>query len=422
MIKYNRKESGIYLSRVFMKYSKQEVLQFVAEEDVKFIRLAFCDVFGKQKNISIMPDELSRAFEFGISFDASAIDGFGDERHSDLFLRPDPSTLAVLPWRPEHGRVVRMFCDIFYPDGKPFECDTRKILKDAVKAAKDEGIEFAFGSELEFYVFKLDENAKKTKEPYDEAGYLDMAPDDMGENVRREICLMLEQMGIKPETSHHEQGPGQNEIDFRYSDALSAADNAMTFKTVVKTVAQRNGLWADFSPKPLENYAGSAFHINISAKNSDGEMLLDNMIAGIMDRICDITAFLNTSEQSYSRFGKDKAPKYISWSDENRSQLIRVPAAHGEYCRAELRSADPMTNAYLAFALIIHAVIDAVKKNKKPVEALDINLYTADSQTLSKLKTLPCSLKEAVEIMSKSEFVAQILPEKLIEVYKNKLG
>ena len=240
-----------------MKYSKEEVMKYAAEEDVKFVRLVFCDVFGRQKNISIMPDELNRAFTHGIAFDASAIAGFGDEAHSDLFLHPDPETLAWHPWRPEHGKVVRMFCSITYPDGTPFECDTRSLLKSAVEDAKKAGYSFYFGAEQEFYLFELDDKGLATKIPYDNAGYMDIAPEDRGENVRREICLTLEQMGIYPESSHHEEGPGQNEIDFRYSDALSAADDFMTFQTVVKTIARRNGLCADFSPKPLEKAPGN---------------------------------------------------------------------------------------------------------------------------------------------------------------------
>ncbi|MBQ7900469.1 MAG: glutamine synthetase, partial [Clostridia bacterium] len=291
-----------------MKYSAQEVIQYVNEEDVKFIRLAFCDVYGKQKNVSIMPSELPRAFEYGIAVDGSAIDGFGDENHSDLLLHPDPETLSVLPWRPEHGRVVRMFCTITKPDGQIFECDSRSVLKNAIAEAKKLGIEFSFGSEQEFYLFKLDENGNATKEPYDEAGYMDIAPDDRGENVRREICLTLEQMGIKPESSHHEEGPGQNEIDFRYSDPLSAADNTMTFQTVVKTISRRNGLWADFSPKPLSDKPGNGFHINMSVKNDDSHIVLSYMIAGILKYVRDITVFLNPLESSYKRFGLNTAP------------------------------------------------------------------------------------------------------------------
>ena len=232
-----------------MKYTNEEVMQFVIEEDVKFIRLAFCDIYGKQKNISIMPSELNRAFSLGIEIDGSAVRGFSDNVHSDLFLHPDPDTLAILPWRPEQGKVVRMFCTITYPNGCIFEKDCRSILIKAVEDAHKAGFTFYFGPEIEFYLFKLDENGNPTDIPYDNAGYMDIAPDDKGENVRREICLSLEQMGILPEASHHEEGPGQNEIDFKYSEALSAADNAMAFVTVVKAIAARNGLWADFSRK-----------------------------------------------------------------------------------------------------------------------------------------------------------------------------
>ena len=253
-----------------MNYSVEEVLQYVSEKDVKFIRLAFCDVFGKQKNISVMPEELKKAFEFGIAIDGSAVAGFGAVLHSDLLLHPDASTLCVLPWRPEHGRVVRMFCGITYPDGTPFAADCRQILLNTIDEAEEFGLNFFFGSEMEFYLFKLNENGEKTFIPYDNAGYMDIAPDDKGENVRREICLTLEQMGIIPESSHHEEGPGQNEIDFKYSDPLTAADNAVTFKSVVNTVAARNGLWASFSPKPLKDSSGNGMHINISAKTDSG--------------------------------------------------------------------------------------------------------------------------------------------------------
>ncbi|MEE1199621.1 MAG: glutamine synthetase family protein, partial [Christensenellales bacterium] len=316
-------------------------MQYVREEDVKFIRLAFCDVFGRQKNISIMPEELPRAFEYGIAFDASAIAGFGDETKCDLLLHPDPDTLMILPWRPEHGKVVRMFTSISYPDGTPFECDTRSLLKKAVEDARKAGYTFAFGAEQEFYLFELDEKNKPTKIPYDEAGYMDIAPEDRGENIRREICLTLEQMGIRPESSHHEEGPGQNEIDFRYSDPLTAADNTMTFQTIVKTVARRNGVHVDFGPKPLEDKPGNGFHINMSVKPCDDPDNLYHMIAGVLDKIVEMTAFLNPTKASYQRFGAHKAPGYVSWSSENRSQLVRIPAAVGEYRRAELRSPDP---------------------------------------------------------------------------------
>ena len=400
-----------------MKYSAQEVIQYVSEEDVKFIRLAFCDIYGKQKNISIMPGELVRAFEYGIAIDASAIEGFGDETHSDLFLHPDPATLSVLPWRPEHGRVVRMFCSITHSDGSVFECDSRSILVKAVEYARAAGIEFSFGAEMEFYLFKLDENGDKTYIPYDDAGYMDIAPEDRGENIRREICLTLEQMGIRPESSHHEEGPGQNEIDFRYSDALSAADNAMTFQTVVKTVARCNGLWADFSPKPLEGKPGSGLHINMSAKNDAQDDLLSYLIAGVLEKVPDMTAFLNPIESSYARFGVSKAPKYISWSRENRSQLVRVPAAVGEYRRAELRSPDPSANPYLAFALLIYAGLYGIQNKLTPPPAADINLFTADADTLKNFKKIPDSLENAISVMRESSFIKEHLPALVIEIY-----
>ena len=403
-----------------MKYSKEEVLQYVREEDVKFIRLAFCDVFGKQKNISIMPEELPRAFEYGIAFDASAIAGFGDETRCDLLLHPDPETLMLLPWRPEHGKVVRMFTSISYPDGTPFECDTRSLLKKAVEDAKKAGYTFAFGAEQEFYLFELDEKNKPTKIPYDEAGYMDLAPEDRGENIRREICLTLEQMGIRPESSHHEEGPGQNEIDFRYSDPLTAADNTMTFQTIVKTVTRRNGVFVDFSPKPLENEPGNGFHINMSVKPSDSSENLCYMIAGVLDKVVEMTAFLNPTEDSYKRFGMDKAPGYVSWSSENRSQLVRIPAAVGEYRRAELRSPDPMANPYLAFTLMIYAALNGLENKLDLPEAANINLYKADAETLAKFKRLPESLSDACKVAAASEFIKKHIPTAILDIYCNK--
>ena len=403
-----------------MKYSKQEVMQYVQEEDVKFIRLAFCDVFGKQKNISIMPEELPRAFEYGIAIDASAIEGFGDETHSDLLLHPDADTLMPLPWRPEHGRVVRMFCTISYPDGRTFECDSRSILKQAVQDAEKAGFQFFFGAEQEFYLFNLDDNGNPTKEPYDTAGYMDIAPEDKGENIRREVCLTLEQMGIRPESSHHEEGPGQNEIDFRYSSPLAAADNAMTFQTVVKTVARRNGLYADFSPKPLEDKPGNGFHINISVKSSGNSDNMNFMIAGILAKVAEMTVFLNPLESSYQRFGNNKAPRYISWSSENRSQLVRVPSAVGEYRRAELRSPDPAANTYLAFALMIYASLYGIQNKLELQDPADINLYKADSDTLAKFEQLPENLKSACALANNSDFIKEHIPGAILEIYCNR--
>lgn len=400
-----------------MKYTKQEVMQFVSEVDVKFIRLAFCDVLGKQKNISIMPSELDRAFEYGIAIDASAIKGFGGDVHSDLFLHPDPDTLAILPWRPEHGKVVRMYCTITYPDGTPFENDSRSILIKAVEEAEAAGYSFSFGSEIEFYLFKLDENGEATKIPYDNAGYMDIAPDDKGENVRREVCLTLEQMGIHPESSHHEEGSGQNEIDFRYSDALSAADNAMAFSTVVRAIATRNGLKADFSAKPLDDEPGNGMHINLSVKSENGDDPTSAVIAGILEKASEMTVFLNPTEASYRRLGTHKAPKYISWSGENRSQLIRIPAARGEYKRIELRSPDPSANPYIAYALLIYAGMYGIKNALVLPDAADINLFTATDEELKALEKLPSSLKEASAKALSSSFISSHLPESLIRIY-----
>lgn len=400
-----------------MKYSKEEIMQYVVEEDVKFIRLAFCDVFGRQKNISIMPDELDRAFTYGIAFDASAIAGFGDEAHSDLFLHPDPGTLTWLPWRPEHGKVVRMFCSITYPDGKPFECDTRSLLKKAVSDAAEAGYTFYFGAEQEFYLFELDEKNQPTKTPYDRAGYMDIAPEDKGENVRREICLTLEQMGIRPESSHHEEGPGQNEIDFRYAEALTAADNVMTFRTVVKTVARRNGLFADFSPKPLPGEPGNGFHINMSVRPDDSSEKLTHMIAGVLDRAIPTTVFLDPVEDSYKRLGQRKAPRYVSWSAENRSQLVRIPAASSEFRRAELRSPDPSANPYIAFALLIWAGLDGIQKQAELPKPVDINLFKADAEAVSGLEKLPETLAEAKAIAKNDCFIKAHIPAEILDIY-----
>lgn len=403
-----------------MKYSTNEVMQYVREEDVKFIRLAFCDVFGKQKNISIMAEELPRAFEYGIAFDASSIIGFGDETRSDLLLHPDAETLTPLVWRPEHMRVVRMFSSISYPDGSPFECDTRSLLKKALADAGKAGYSFSFGAEQEFYLFKTDENGRPTKTPYDYAGYMDIAPDDLGENIRREICLTLEQMGIHPESSHHEEGPGQNEIDFRYSDALTTADNTLTFQTVVKTVAHRNGLAVDFSAKPLSNKPGNGFHINMSVIPDTNSENLYRMIAGVLEKAEEMTVFLNPTENSYQRFGVSKAPGYVSWSGENRSQLIRIPAAEGEYHRAELRSPDPAANPYLAFTLLIYAGLYGIENKLKLPDAADFNLYKADKKALENFKKLPENLADAKKAAGSSDFIKAHIPAKILDIYCGK--
>ena len=397
--------------------SYEDVLEFVEEENVKFIRLAFFDVFGVQKNIAIMPDELKRAFTEGVSIDASSVAGFGAEVHSDLFLRPDPTTLSIVPWRPIDGRVAKMYCDIEYPDGTLFKRDSRWFLKQAVRQAEEKGFSINFGTEVEFYIFKLDDAGNKTMIPQDNASYMDIAPEDHGENIRRDISFALVDMGIRPEASHHEMGPGQNEVDFRYADPLVAADNASTFKCVVKSIANSDGVWADFSPKPIPNKPGNGMHINISVEASDGKDYTDQFMAGILEHIREISLFLNPTRESYERLGDMKAPKFVSWSEQNRSQLIRIPATRSKLRRIELRSPDPTANPYLAFTLLIYAGIDGIDRQLQPMEPLDVNLFKADTTITDGLRRLPQSLDEAIAYAKGSDFVKMLLPEGYLAAY-----
>ena len=388
-----------------MRYTEEEIMEYIEEEDAKFIRLAFRDAFGVQKNISIMPSEIHKAFKEGIPINAKAIRGFEGSPEASLFLKPDASTLSVLPWRPESGRVLRMFCDVCMADGTPFEADTRNILKDAVKAADEAGVEFRFGSEMEFYLFKTDDNANPTKIPYDEAGYLDIAPLDRGENIRREICLTIEEMGLTPERSHHERGPGQNEIDFHYGKPLKAADQMTTFKMVVATVADRNGLYADFSPMPISDKPGNGYHINIFAEDKDGNDVVKYAAAGILSKIQDITIFLNPTDASYNRLGNSTAPDKINWSRSGGSELMYIDDINGK-TRAELRSPDALSNPYLAYALLIRAGLYGIEnKLELPAEMFEEALL------------LPKSRKEAMKAAGKSEFIKEILPKSIIDKY-----
>ena len=400
-----------------MNYTPDEVMEYVSEEDVKFVRMAFCDVFGRQRNVAIMAGELPRAFGHGIAFDASAVRGFDMDVRSDLFLRPNADTLKELPWRPQSGRVAHMFCDIVHPDGTPFEADTRQMLRRTAAAAAEKGYTFRFGTEMEFYLFRLDERGEPTREPFDAAGYMDVAPEDRGENVRREICLTLERMGIFPESSHHESGPGQNEIDFRYADPLTAADNAVMFRSVVRTVAAQNGLWADFSPRPLPDRDGNGMHINVSAQKDGQELSPLKLVPGLLAHAGEMTLFLNPTEQSYARLGRDKAPAYVSWSAENRSQLLRVPAAEGQFKRLELRSPDAMANPYLAFALMIYACLDGIER-KLPLPApADVNLLRADEAVLRQFERLPASLEEAAKRAIESRLIRDRIPAEVMAAY-----
>lgn len=403
------------------------VLEFVRENDVKFIRLGFCDLFGVQKNISIMPEELPAAFEHGVSFDAHAIRGFRDVCASDLLFFPDPATLTVLPWRPGPGRVVRFYGDIRNPDGSAFTHDSRYLLKQAAVRCERLGYVCKIGAECEFYLFKTDEDGEPTRTTLDRGGYLDISPLDKGEDVRREICLALDEMGIRPEASHHEQGPGQNEIDFKFSDVLTGADNLLTFKSVVKAIAARAGLFASFMPKPIPGAPGSGLHVNISLARSGRNIfdfggdssspVAEQFLAGILARAAEVTLFLNPIANSYERFGAYEAPRYVSWSHQNRSQLVRIPAATGERVRLELRSPDPSLNPYLAFALILSAGLEGIEEGLVLPPAVDADLLAAGEDLTKALVPLPQTLPDAIALARESSLVKRVLGEELLDKY-----
>ncbi len=414
-----------------MSYNKLGALRFVEENDVKFIKLQFCNIFGELKNISISSKQLSRAFDEGIAFDASSIKGFGTIEDSELFLFPDPTTLCILPWRPQHGKVARFFCDIKTSEGTPFEGDSRYILKRTFEKAKEMGFVFKVGAECEFFLFKADEEGKPTLELSDKADYFDISPLDQGENTRREICLTLEQMGFEIETSHHESAYSQHEIDFKYDNVIESADNILTFKTVVKTIAQRNGLYASFMPKPLVNASGSGMHINMSL-HKDGENVFDikqgtempeiakYFIAGVLAHVKEMSAISNPIVNSYKRLASGfEAPRHITWSYKNRSSLIRVPCTTSGYNRIELRSPDTTCNPYLTLALILAAGLDGIKNKLKLSAPLTTNAYklTQDDLTSLQIDTLPESLYEALSHMASSDFVKETIGEHLFKHY-----
>ena len=388
-----------------MQYTVDEVMKYIEEEDAKFIRLSFRDAFGVQKNIAVMPGEVRKAFEKGVPVNARAVAGFEDCPNGLLYLKPDPSTLTVLPWRPDSGRVLRMFCDVVTSDGEEYASDSRSILKKAVAKAREAGIEFRFGSETEFYLFRKDEEGNPTKIPYDQAGYMDIEPLDRCENIRREIDLTIERMGLVPERSHHESGPGQNEIDFHYGKPLKAADQMTTFKMVVRTVADRYGLIADFSPMPLPGQPGNGYHINIYAVDREGNDVVSYAAAGILERIREITLFLNPTDESYARLGNYAAPDRGSWSSAGDTELMYMETCMGR-TRAELRSPDASSNPYLVYALLIYAGLEGIaKKLSLPGEATDGS------------QPLPGSRKEAGKLARESAFVKSVIPEGLLRKY-----
>ncbi|MBR5347837.1 MAG: glutamine synthetase [Lachnospiraceae bacterium] len=382
-----------------------EVLKYIEEEEAKFIRLAFRDAFGTQKNISVMPGEVKKAFEDGAPISTREIAGFRKSPYASLYLKPDPSTLSILPWRSESGKVLRMFCDVLTPEGEIFEADTRAILKKAIKEAEKAGVEFRFGSETEFYLFKKDEDGNPTKEPYDQAGYMDIAPLDKCENVRREITLTIERMGLTPERSHHERGPGQNEIDFHYGKPLQAADQLTTFKMVVSTIADRYGLVADFSPRPLADAPGNGYHINMYAVDRDGNDVVKYAATGILEKIREMTLFLNPTEASYARLGSNTAPDRANWSSAGMSELMYIETYKGK-TRAELRSPDASSNPYLVYALLIYAGLYGIE-NKRELP----------KETDEDVALLPESRKEAARLAGNSRFIKELIPEAVISEY-----
>ena len=392
-----------------------EVLSFIRENDVKFIRLTFCDLSGVPKNVSIMPGELERAFTEGIRFEQQAVEGFEEAPHA-LYLKPDAGTVSALPWRPAEGRVVRFFCDIVTADGSPYEGCARSLLRQSAARAARLGLSCQVGTECEFYLFKTDGDGGPSLIPHDYAGYADMYPLDRGENVRREICLTLEEMGLSPESSHHEAGPGQNEVDFRFSDVLSAADNLLAFRAAVKAIAGKHGLYASFLPKPLPDECGSGMHLNLSlvreGKNiihaADGlhDPVSESFVEGVLREAPGITAFLNPLPGSYDRLRDGSVPRQAGWSKNAASpQILYVPPALGEEARVELRSPDPCCNPYLAFALILEAGLQGVRQR--------LPLRPADGGGTN----LPDSLPDALQAAENSALVAQALPPGLSSRY-----
>lgn len=385
-----------------MNYTPKEILSFVEENDVKFIRLAFTDINGNLKNIAIMPGELECAFKYGIPFES----GFLCGKSMDLLLFPDISTLSVLPWRPKSGRVIRFFCNIRHTDGSDYKGDLRNELNKFMKNVNESGYTVKISTKCEFYLFNIDENGNPTKIPHDNAGYLDIAPFDKCENARREICLSLEEMGFNPQTSRHSYGPGQNEIDFKRSDPISAADNMVYYKTVVKNIAAQNGLFASFMPKPLENQQGSGLHIAISVKkdgkdifSSDSQTLSEEgryFIAGILNRIGDMTCFLNPIVNSYKRLAAQ-----VDSLSENAKFLIRIPYTYPQHPSIEIRSADAVCNPYIAFKLLLDAGFKGIENR----ESLDETVF--NNNGIEKSDRLPVSLEKAILSSKNSDFIKE---------------
>lgn len=415
-------------------YTKEDILRMVEEEDVEFIRLQFTDIFGNLKNVAITSSQLEKALDNKCMFDGSSIEGFLRIEESDMYLYPDFNTLEIFPWRPQQGKVARLICDVYRPNGNPFEGDPRYVLKRAIKNAAELGYKFDVGPECEFFLFHTDENALPTTITHEQAGYFDLGPIDFGENARRDMVLTLEEMGFEIEASHHEGAPAQHEIDFRYDEALRTADNIMTFKLAVKTIAKRHGLHATFMPKPKYGVNGSGMHINMSLSKEGRNIFSDEndknglskeayyFIGGIMKHMKGMTAITNPLVNSYKRLVPGyEAPVYIAWSATNRSPLIRIPAARGENTRVELRCPDPSANPYLALAVCLEAGLDGIRNKIEPPKSIDRNIFemSEEERKAEGIEAIPGTLIEAVQELEKDEYIKEALGAHVAKTYIN---
>ena len=413
-------------------YTREEILAMAEEEDVEFIRLQFTDMFGTLKNIAITARELPRALDNQCVVYGSHIAGIVGEKEPDLILYPDYNTFSILPWRPQQGKVARLICDMRRADGSEHEMSSRYILKKTAQAAEDAGYTCYVDPECEFFLFHIDDNGMPTTVSHEKAGYLDVSPVDLGENARRDMVLTLEDMGFEIESSHHEAAPAQHEIDFRYDEALTTADNIMTFKLVVKTIAKRHGLHATFMPKPKFGINGSGMHLNMSISRDGINVFQDAkdeyglskeaycFIGGIMKHMKALTFITNPSINSYKRLIPGyEAPVYIAWSTKNRTPLIRIPGSRGEYTRVELRNPDPSANPYLALAVCLAAGLDGIKQGLMPPKAVNRNVYemTDEERKIFGIEKLPGSLREAAIEFQKDTFIQEILGEDLSKKY-----
>ena len=414
------------------KYTKKDIIRLVEEEDVEFIRLQFTDMFGTMKNVAITSNQLEKALENECMFDGSSIEGFVRIEESDMYLYPDLDTFAIFPWRPQQGKVARIICDVYRPDGKPFAGDPRYVLHRVVEEAKEMGYTLNVGPECEFFLFHTDDDGQPTTISHEKAGYFDLGPIDLGENARRDMVLTLEDMGFEIEASHHEAAPAQHEIDFKYDEAIATADNIMTFKLAVKTIAKRHGLFASFMPKPKYGINGSGMHINMSLEKDGKNIFFDEndkmqlskeayyFIGGIMEHVKGMTAITNPLVNSYKRLVPGyEAPIYIAWSATNRSPLIRIPAARGEGTRVELRCPDPSANPYLALAVCLAAGLDGIRKQIMPPAAVVKNVYEMrlDEKKAEGIEALPATLSEAVDELEKDEYILEVLGDHISRNY-----